>query len=147
MKLIYISRIFGSDEQGTAGVMYTEGFSCYTLELPWKRNTKNISCIPEGVYKCSFKHSPKFGPVYQVEDVPGRTHILLHAGNWAGDTQRGFLSDVEGCILLGDNLGELKGQRALINSRKALNRFLAFANSEDFALCIIGPDYMLTSKG
>ena len=48
-----------------------------------------------------------------LEDVPGRTYILIHAANYA--------SDVQGCIGLGTSL---MGDRvAVSNSRKAVAAF------------------------
>jgi hypothetical protein len=48
------------------------------------------SCIPEGVYQAEKYSSPKYPDVWELKDVPERTHILIHAANWA--------KDVQGCI-------------------------------------------------
>ena len=50
----------------------------YTLELPWRENKPNISCIPEGTYECIPYTSEKFPNVYQIKNVPNREAILLH---------------------------------------------------------------------
>ena len=82
------------DFTGTHGSMY-EGikFLCYTEELPWLGNQPDISCIPEGTYYCSRHNSPSHPNTWQVNDVPGRSNVLIHTGNTVKDT--------EGCILVG----------------------------------------------
>jgi hypothetical protein len=60
--------------------------------------------------------SPKCGETFEVVDVPGRSHVLFHAGNTAGDT--------EGCILLGSTWGKLQENRAVLNSGDTFRRFL-----------------------
>ena len=74
-----------------------------TLELPWRGNRRcrpprgweNGSCIPDGQYVVRPRMpSAKFRYRHLlVKDVPGRTFILMHRGNWAKDTR--------GCILVG----------------------------------------------
>lgn len=125
-----------SELSGTFGVITAGMFSAYSLELPWKENRAMVSCIPFGEYDCSIIESPKFGKVYTVKDVPGRTHVLIHKGNFAGDTERGLKSDVEGCILIGNAIGEIGGQRALLASRDAFTRFMEEMGGEPFRLII-----------
>lgn len=113
-----------TSDEGTFGVLTLDsGLSVKTAELPWRENAPGISCIPEGSYECVWRVSPRFGPCYHVLDVPDRSNILIHAGNYAGDQSRGFRSDVEGCILLGMDFGRLQGQKALVRSRTAIFNF------------------------
>jgi hypothetical protein len=125
-------------DQGTEGLIVAPGFACYTLELPWRENRSNISCIPEGEYKCEIRRSPKFGLVYWVKKVPKREFILIHSGNFAGDVSRGWKSHVNGCILLGLQMGFIAGQRAVINSRIAVVKFVDSLQYEPFNLRISG---------
>jgi len=81
--------------------------------------------------------SPKFGWVYHVTDVYGRTWILTHSGNLAGDRTRGYTTHTYGCILMGTYLGRLNGQRAVLLSRPTLRRFIAYMDRRDFELEII----------
>ncbi len=120
---------------GTPGVLTTGTFSCYTLELNWHENKTGISCIPSAAYKCQIGDSPKFGRVYQIMGVPGRDRVLIHCGNFAADAGHGK-SDVEGCVLLGNALGEIAGQFALLGSKDGLARFMAEMNGEPFELSI-----------
>lgn len=72
--LTYTLSRFQQNEKATLGnILYHNVSVCYTLELPWKNNENNISCIPEGKYKCIPYLSPKFKKdVWLVLDVPGR---------------------------------------------------------------------------
>jgi hypothetical protein len=123
-------------EQGTRGMLFCDDFSCHTLELPWYENKRNISCIPSGDYKVEIRISPKYGEVCWVRNVPNRTFILIHSGNWAGDTSKGYKSHVNGCILLGQKRGLLLGQWAVLNSRITIRRFMEKMKNEPFLLKI-----------
>ena len=70
-----------------------------TMELPWRDNRTNVSCIPTGRYKLSLFTSAKFGKCLEVMNVPGRNAILIHKGNYNKDTH--------GCILPGRELFDL----------------------------------------
>lgn len=69
---------------------------CITLEPFWINNEKNCSCIPPGTYECCRYSGTRFKDVFLVKDVPGRSGILIHAGNEIWDTA--------GCILVGEGL-------------------------------------------
>jgi hypothetical protein len=88
-----------------------------TVENPWLDNQRNISCIPKGIYTIRPHTSPTFGKCLAVDDVPGRSHILIHAGNTAADTR--------GCILVGTRFGNVGDMRAVMQSRMALTKLLA----------------------
>ena len=96
------------------GVMQYEGETFYTIERPWEGNTPFESCIPTGYYKLQRVDSPKFGPqMWEVCDVPNRTHILIHVANYS--------RDVVGCIGLGSSVfPHLEG---VSNSRRAIQKF------------------------
>lgn len=137
MENVYLIRT-STSEQGTEGMLVTGGFQCFTLELPWKENRQNISCIPSGEYIVKIRKSPRFGEVYHIKDVEGRSYILIHSGNVAGDVSKGYKSHVNGCVIVGSKMGYLWGQRAVLNSRVALKRFQRFMNNEKFKLHIWG---------
>ena len=121
--------------QGTAGIVTAGTHSCYSLELNDHGNAVGLSRIPAGDYLCEIAQSPKFGRVYEVKGVPGRTNILIHPGNFAADEGFGK-SDVEGCILLGNAIGEIGGQLAMLSSRDAVMRFMNEMAGESFTLSI-----------
>ena len=82
-----------SSDKGTYGVLFKNDMPvCVTRELPWRDNAKYVSCIPTGSYKCRKIKSVKYGTVIEVLNVPSRTSILIHAGN--------YLRDSLGCIVV-----------------------------------------------
>jgi len=131
-----ISR-YWMDNQGTPGYLIAPGFFCPTLELPWRNNKQNYSCITEGIYVCTLHNSPKFGLVYHITDVAGRTWILTHWGNLAGDRTLGYKTHSEGCVLLGSYRGKINGQRAVLLSLPMVKRFIDYMDRKDFELEII----------
>jgi hypothetical protein len=135
MANVELFRLRRSD-QGTEGMLVTGDFKCRTLELPWRENAQQISCIPPAEYKVDLRLSNKYGRVYWVRKVPNRTYILIHSGNYAGDKSKGYKSHVMGCILLGKKSGHLGGQVAILNSRLAVRSFTEWMNYESFNLRI-----------
>ena len=120
---IYLTRHHITD-QGTEGILSVPSlfFSCLTFELPWRNNLPNISCIPEGSYRLTWRSSRK-KPAYHIRNVPNRSYILIHSGNFAGDAAKGFKTHVQGCVLLGQRMCKLGGQRAVLVSRNTVRRF------------------------
>lgn len=131
-----------STDQGTPGKLTLpeggsmDGWTCFTLECPWRDNQRRISCIPFGSYICEIVDSPKFGRVYEVQGVPGRSAILIHSGNYGGDKSLGYRSDIMGCILLGMKRGMLSGQEAVLSSRVARDEFMRRMDGQSFILNI-----------
>ena len=125
-----------STEEGTFGVLEGEALEMQTVELPWKDNARNISCIPVGVYLCTPHVSPTHGRCFWLQDVTARSEILIHAGNWAGDTGKGWKSDLLGCIAIG--FGSLRGdgQDMILNSQKALGKLIEYTEYKAFVLDI-----------
>jgi len=124
-----------STDEGTYGILEGEGIRLQTLELPWRNNQRQISCIPEGQYPCRVTRSEKFKQnLYELFGVTGRGNVRIHSGNHAGDTAKGFYSDVQGCILLGMERKPFKGQKAVVQSRDAVKKFMAVMEGREFIL-------------
>lgn len=122
-------------DEGTYGLLQTaSGFVCHTMELPDRNNQSNISRIPAGRYSCVIYYSRKFGKVYLLESVKGRSYILTHTGNVAGDKHKGFKTNSFGCILLGKYRGKLQGQKAVMVSRPTLRSFMNEMGDKPFTL-------------
>ena len=102
-----------------------------TLELPDLGNQKNISCIPEGKYEVHRIYSPKFGKCFHVQDVPGRSEILIHKGNYNKDTH--------GCILIGMGRADINGDGVIdvIESSLAMDKLQNVITEDVFTLIII----------
>ena len=130
-----ILRRFPSSDQGTFGRFVTGGLAVFSGELPDRENKPNVSRIPAGVYRCFFTHSPRFGRhLYLVGSVPGRSGIRVHPANLMGDASRGFRSQLNGCIALGEALGYIDGQKALLRSITAVRRVEEYFAGQPFVL-------------
>lgn len=92
--------------KGTNGKLFNGGqLVCFTIELPWLNNRRNVSCIPNGRYRIAKRFTTERGWHLYVEDVPNRSWILIHPANNA-------LKELRGCIapvskLTGHGLGSL----------------------------------------
>ena len=137
MRRLTLHRLRSTD-QGTPGLLVREDGSrlCFTMELPDRANAARISCILPGEYTCHVRRSPHFGEVYTIEAVPGRSNVLLHRGNFAGDVSEGFRTDSQGCVMLGLYAGKLKGQRAVFVAQPAVRKLLDEMNGQPFTLRI-----------
>ena len=115
-------------EECAMGVLVIGEELFYTIERPWLDNKSFVSCIPEGEYRCVRYSSPRFPNTFEVTKVPGRSYILIHAGNYA--------HDVEGCIAIG--LGRDVEADMVTHSQKAMEALRhATRNLDEFTLRII----------
>lgn len=65
---------------GTNGEIWVNGQkTCQSIELPWRENARQVSCVPEGSYRLAKRYSLKYKWHLEVLDVRGRSLILLHA--------------------------------------------------------------------
>lgn len=97
MITLIVNRKYYSDCTVSRVSIENMDFQCFFLELPDFDNQKNISCIPEGEYLLELYNSPSRGClVPQYVDVPNRTYIQIHAGN--------FTRQIKGCQLIGDGV-------------------------------------------
>mgnify|MGYP003632453159 FL=1 len=85
-------------DKSVMGKLYCNAeFIAHTLELAWRDNQKSVSCIPEGEYSCRVRLARESGSRdyvhLLVQDVPNRSYILFHRGNYPSDSR--------GCILTG----------------------------------------------
>ena len=113
--MINLNRIKYTDKSTIGELYINDVFQCYTLENTWMDNIKRLSCIPIGCYKLITKTYGRFykqynHPIIMLNDVPNRSEILIHRGNYPKDTL--------GCILLGDTIGE----DYIGNSRNTYNK-------------------------
>lgn len=114
---------------GIFGILLIDGRPYFTtLELPWKDNARNVSCIPPGVYHATKMYSQKFSKdVYVLNDVPGRDLIEFHIGNTVKDTN--------GCILLGMQYNYT--DYGIVSSRLAFENFMTRMPEEGFTLSVM----------
>ena len=133
MDTLHLER-FAYLPDGTFGKLtLPDGATLFTVERPWLENIPFESCIPEGTYRLGYRVSPTSrrttNQVYQagweVEDVMGRTFIMVHPGNWP--------RNVEGCIAVGTAFAPMKDAKsdslfAVTNSQTAFRRFQGALN-------------------
>lgn len=114
---------------GIWGILLCNGFECFTLELPWKNNRRNESCILLGSYVAEWCMSHTFGrELYLLRYVPNRTGIRIHAGN--------TIDDLNGCIALGRYLWRGGGSWALADSRNTVERLASHWQREPWVVNI-----------
>lgn len=113
--ILFLTRTYFPE--GTNGTLMCEGkLVCHTIELPWKRNEKRVSCIPEGRYFIRKRYSQKFKWHLEVVDVKNRSYILFHPANNA-------LQELNGCIA---PVTKLSGPGLGLMSRKAFEKLKTF---------------------
>lgn len=102
----------------TIGELEFEDFKCFTLELPWRFNASNISCIPAGTYEIEKYDSAANGKCLLLSGVTGRTWIQIHSGNFTRDTL--------GCVLVGDGIRDIDRDNIpdVVNSVKTMQKLL-----------------------
>ena len=118
MQLIPILEIIRLDEGpfGTFGILKVQKrVTMFTLEPNDWENITNVSSIPAQQYTCKRYLSQRFGETFIVHEVPNRTGVLFHWGNWKRNT--------EGCILLG--LGVLRDRSGISKSKEAFRLFMS----------------------
>lgn len=96
----------------TLGHLLAGKYTFDTLELPWRNNHHDKSCIPPGSYPVMHYTRLSGNRVLLVEDVPDREGIEIHIGN--------YLEETHGCILVGSSLGFGYGMPFLRDSHKAM---------------------------
>lgn len=105
-------------------------FSCKILELPDRANQNSISRISAGKYSCVLRWSEKYKWHYHILDVPGRSYILIHFGNYYTNTR--------GCLIAGAGFHDINkdGFRDVTSSKKTMKRMIDIV-PDKFELTII----------
>jgi hypothetical protein len=103
-------------KEGTNGTLFSsDAFICHTIELAWRNNKRNISCIPEGVYEIAPRFSKRFEHHIIIKNIRNRSFILFHPAN---NAQR----DLLGCIA---PVSYLSGIGKGVYSKDAMDKLLA----------------------
>ena len=118
MVLILRRRYF---PEGTNGKLECGGkLICNTIELPWKKNKRRVSCIPEGKYILQKRCSANFKWHIEIMNVANRTLILFHPANNA-------IKELNGCIA---PVTKISGAGIGLMSRKAFSKLKALVYRE-----------------
>lgn len=136
-KVAVLSRDYGWREtQG--GLFIMDGtkiiYQCVMLELPkfivpYRLNSQKINCIPgDMIYTVKKIIRPNGQHAFHVQNVPGRTAVLWHIGNYATS----LLIDTEGCLLPGLRFVDLNkdGDMDVADSTQAMSDLLSLMPSE-----------------
>ncbi|MGM0501355.1 MAG: DUF5675 family protein [Bacillota bacterium] len=103
-------------QDSTMGTLYLNGNKIgYTLELPGGSKGKKESRIAEGIYSGVIKQadsSTRNHDTIQLINVPNKTGVQIHQGNYPKDISGGIVVGVE------------KGLNRVWSSEKALNKLL-----------------------
>lgn len=89
-------------EKYTIGdLVHHDGLIVKTLELPWRDNERNMSCIPEGQYQVIKQLATKTRPYnfFRLMFVKDRSGILIHKIT--------YVKDLKGCIGVGMSMTDL----------------------------------------
>lgn len=90
--------------------------------------------IVAGAYKMQSYSSLKYKNVYEVKGVPGRTNILLHAGNYHNDTL--------GCLMPGKTWGAEADKHFYVgSSKRALQEIISVINGSNQVVINITNDF------
>jgi hypothetical protein len=129
--MTYILNRMSDSGQETFGTLLSSDGThlCVTIERPWKDNAQDVSCVPLGTYDFYRFLSPKNGDVWRTDEVPSRTAIEIHSAN--------FASQLEGCIAVGNAIGEIDGVPAVLNSKMTLTKLHGIL-PDNFTLIING---------
>lgn len=130
--MLVVKLLRAYSDQGTNGEIWIgDVLVCYAIELPWRENVRNISCIPEGTYPLAKRYSKRFGWHILVRDVPMRSTILFHPANNAQKELRGCIAPVI------ELTGEGKGIRSTVAFEKLKEAAYVALDQEQEVVLII----------
>jgi hypothetical protein len=72
--------------------------------------------------------------MYLLLGTEPRAGIRKHPANLMGAIDKGFRAQLNGCIALGEKLGWIDGQKALLLSAPAMRRFESIMGGKPFTL-------------
>lgn len=111
---------------------------CFIFELPryhgGKENQVGKTCVLEGIYLGSYAEKSASGKfcefgLYYLNDVPGRSGILIHRG-WGGSNPAKY---IQGCLMPCFGLDE---KERLINSEKAMKELVDILGKQEVIIKI-----------
>ena len=125
-----LSRFCYSPEGTFGHLTLPSGLVLATVERPWLDNKTMVSCIPVGNYQCSPRRFYRGGyDAVEIKDVPGRSHILFHIGN--------YVRNFNGCVGLNSQHGARGNEWCGWGSTAAFEAFMEELGQETFELSII----------
>lgn len=130
MELLLIRSYYPDGTNGILQITGDEKPVCNTIELPWKDNQHNISCIPEGRYRVKMRFTQKRQWHMIVLGVKDRALILIHPANIA-------VFELQGCIAPVTTItGEGRGSQSRLAFEKLKSLISAAVEKESVFLTI-----------
>jgi hypothetical protein len=132
-KLAELIRVRES-EQGAFGIFEIDDFQFYCFFLmPDSKDLERFH-IPDGVYVCKRFNGWKWKNTFEIvregtDGVDGHKHLLFHSGN----IEKHSL----GCVLLGETISKLSGERAVLNSGATFQKFLHYTKDLEYFKLLI----------
>lgn len=129
--LVEIKRFEQEDDVANRGIVFLNGeFFGFSIERPNLDNKPFLSRINTGKYKANRVYSQSRGNFWLLEDANERTEIILfHPGS--------TMDKFAGCIGLGAEIGKIKGQRAIFETRWMCEQFMKATESFNVVRVII----------
>lgn len=137
--MTYTLTRFSQSDEGTFGTLEDESGKqlCITAEPPPEGEHP---CIPEGTYYFQPHNGEHWKHVWEATNVPGRSNILIHAGNvpvpYTDDNGVDHW-ETKGCIMVGKSIGWIGTHQAVTESVSALN-YLRTVLPDNFTMTIKG---------
>jgi len=127
MKKLTIKRVAENSEATYGNFIDGDTPFALTLELPWRQNKQNKSCIPSETYHCKRRTWGKYKRYFEIMNVPGRKGIIIHTG--IVDTH------TLGCVLVGEMFERFYYKKhwwnGILKSRKGFNEFMSKVKDVD----------------
>lgn len=132
-----ISRRYRPNETTGKWIVFDQDnkvFELVSVELPDRGNREDCSCIPEGTYILKKTTRANGDPAFLVENVPGRSEIMVHILNFAA----GKKIQTRGCIGPGMYLTDINWDGFLdaAESTKAMKKLLDVLPDESTLIII-----------
>jgi hypothetical protein len=144
MEIILKRVLENKRSETTYGQIFFDNNNFCSLELLWKDNLSNVSCIPEGKYELFLagwgnmndRYLKKFPDIHKgmimLRSVPNREGILIHMGTKKQDSK--------GCIIIGSQYSKNTGmltetEKGYVDFYKTVSKKLI--NQEKIVLNII----------
>lgn len=126
---IEVLRKGNKDETPGSFVVFDENkkkiFTCVSLELAWKNNAHEISCIPPNLYQWVKVPATAKIPYEHIAilNVPNRDGIRIHIANFAA----GKRIDLLGCMTVGSGFADINDDAIpdIIGSTTTFNKLMA----------------------
>ena len=119
MKHLHVVRSYLPN--ATIGYMDLPDKRLQSLELPWKDNKQDESCVMEGTYLAKRDKEGRH-QFYSIQNVINRTNVEWHIAN--------YLKDLLGCT--GFGLTRMSDGISIGSSRLAMQDILDYISDEDF---------------